>query len=763
MLIIVTGAAQFVTAVYNYEKDALLIRRYSIMACVAISLAAGVAFSAAVAEEASLESLERSRDSAGALYPGKDLLADVKRALLSNNVGAARSSLERARKSYGQAREIILMSSLLDAMEHNYRGALKSLGALRKGDAAAKEQAERFRKAEKDVRAIVRSHGRNYAASLAVPADAADAAYLPDRNLFVYAAGGVLYRQDTRGGARTVAGRPGAGRTFGMSASYAPEMAAVAVKTDGRYVIRVFSETQPAMASDLEKKIAASANNITPYLSMDGQTFLFASDRSSSRGGFDIYFCSYSRGAWSAPVNAGSMINTGDDEINPWLHADSDTLYYSSGGRNGFGGLDIFGVRLSAGTRPVNLGLPINDIFDQSLPISLDLGGGSIYQAARGRVIRMPVLYSVKAPSMRFIHGKITLDRKRADKAVPIKIDTNEGTYGVVESLADGHYSMALPNDRDFILIPASPGYLLHTEYVEKGRGRSIESVDFNLPKVYRGMKMQYIVNFDSASADIPNREKGKLKELVRILHDNPHIKFEISGHSSGLGTQKRVERISKLRVAAIMDYLLESNINPRRLEVKAYGGEKKVIAADQNLAAQLSRRVEINVVDWDENLTALSGGGLRARMDSVSDELSKRRRVNFSIPGYVLGAAALACFGTGGYYTYKSLDAKAEYEDLASEWRSIPLSSWKVQAADSYQRKMDSVQDDYDTYRKYSIYAYAAGGTLAVASIIFLVSDWFNRATIRDLEKEAETIQRMSFDFKISPRATELAFSYRF
>lgn len=235
------------------------------------------------AEEIALESLERSRDASGAVYPGKELLAEIKRELLRGNNAAAKRALARARGSYGQVRETLLLDALLDTMEHNYRGALQSLGAVKNGGRMLKDQSERFRKAEKNTAALVRAHGRNYTTSFAVPGESGDSVYLPDRNVFLFAAGGVLYRYDTRSGAKAVAGRPGAGRTFGMAASYVPEITAVAVKTGGRYVIKVFSDSQPGMASELEKKIAAPANNITPFLSLDGQTFLFASDRDSSR------------------------------------------------------------------------------------------------------------------------------------------------------------------------------------------------------------------------------------------------------------------------------------------------------------------------------------------------------------------------------------------------------------------------------------------------------------------------------------------------
>jgi hypothetical protein len=46
-------------------------------------------------------------------------------------------------------------------------------------------------------------------------------------------------------------------------------------------------------------------------------------------------------GVWSKPKNCGKTINTSGDERYPFIHADG-TLYFSSNGYAGFGGMDIY-------------------------------------------------------------------------------------------------------------------------------------------------------------------------------------------------------------------------------------------------------------------------------------------------------------------------------------------------------------------------------------------------------------------------------------
>lgn len=98
-------------------------------------------------------------------------------------------------------------------------------------------------------------------------------------------------------------------------------------------------------------------------LSSDGKTMYFSSDRKGSLGGLDIYKSEkQGDGTWGPGINLGPNINTPYDEESPFIHPDNKTLYFSSGGRNSMGGLDIFKSILDDGmwAAPVNMGYPIN-------------------------------------------------------------------------------------------------------------------------------------------------------------------------------------------------------------------------------------------------------------------------------------------------------------------------------------------------------------------------------------------------------------------
>tara|TARA_B110000444_G_scaffold261240_1_gene312019 strand:+ start:416 stop:2743 length:2328 start_codon:yes stop_codon:yes gene_type:complete len=77
-----------------------------------------------------------------------------------------------------------------------------------------------------------------------------------------------------------------------------------------------------------------------PALSPDGNTLFFTSNMPEGHGGMDIWKVVKTRGSWSAPENLGDVVNTQGDEAFPTMRH-SDTLYFSSDGHMGLGGLDI--------------------------------------------------------------------------------------------------------------------------------------------------------------------------------------------------------------------------------------------------------------------------------------------------------------------------------------------------------------------------------------------------------------------------------------
>ncbi|MCH8318330.1 MAG: PD40 domain-containing protein, partial [Bacteroidetes bacterium] len=112
-----------------------------------------------------------------------------------------------------------------------------------------------------------------------------------------------------------------------------------------------------------------------PFITNDGNTLYFVSDRPGGIGGRDIYVSNKTTsGKWQPAKNIGKPVNTEHDEASPYFNSDANILYFSSKGHPGMGGYDIFKTTLKEENwvDPVNLGYPINhesdDIFFRLTP-----------------------------------------------------------------------------------------------------------------------------------------------------------------------------------------------------------------------------------------------------------------------------------------------------------------------------------------------------------------------------------------------------------
>lgn len=110
-------------------------------------------------------------------------------------------------------------------------------------------------------------------------------------------------------------------------------------------------------------------SNGHPYISTDGKTLYFASDRPGGFGGSDIWKVSIDEnGNTGNPINMGVTVNTSQNEMFPFIEEENNMLFFSSDGHTGLGGLDVFYGYLNSDRTSVsgvsNMGVPINSEYD---------------------------------------------------------------------------------------------------------------------------------------------------------------------------------------------------------------------------------------------------------------------------------------------------------------------------------------------------------------------------------------------------------------
>jgi Tol biopolymer transport system component len=98
-------------------------------------------------------------------------------------------------------------------------------------------------------------------------------------------------------------------------------------KINNIYVSKlVKSEYQPPLK--LSSEINSGLSDTSPFISPDGKTLLFYSQRDGGEGKADLYVSFLQKGAWEKPVNLGKQVNTAAFEYNPVTSRDGRTLFF---------------------------------------------------------------------------------------------------------------------------------------------------------------------------------------------------------------------------------------------------------------------------------------------------------------------------------------------------------------------------------------------------------------------------------------------------
>ena len=195
-------------------------------------------------------------------------------------------------------------------------------------------------------------------------------------------------------------------------------------------------------------------NYFHPSITPDGQRLYYVTDEAGGYGGSDIYYIEKNGdGSWKPTSNIGQVINTIGNELFPSFY--DGTLFFSSNGHAGIGGLDIYRLASDARGDAVvkNLGYPINSNKDD---ISFSIKGNTGYFSSN-RYGSDDIFAFDYAQSFIVMNGKVTLDSISAPgKKVYLTQRTETGRIQVVDSAivdANGNYSFKARPNKDYTIL----------------------------------------------------------------------------------------------------------------------------------------------------------------------------------------------------------------------------------------------------------------------------------------------------------------------
>lgn len=357
-----------------------------------------------------------------------------------------------------------------------------------------------------------------------------------------------------------------------------------------------------------------------PSISADGKTLYFASIRESNIGfdpdnpTSDIYYSTKDeKGNWTKARNLGPKINTPGNEKSPFIHSDSQTLYFSSDGHLGIGGYDIFfsKFRDDDWTKPVNIGYPINTK-NNDLGFVVNTQGTKAYFASNklngkgGWDIYAIDLYKEARPEKVFlVKGQLVDDNGYALSDAKLEVKntrTEEVSEGVVDA-ETGHYAVAVTakneND-DFLMVVKKEDYSFSSTLIEPTEEtfeKPIE-VNFEVKPIEAGKSVQINdIYYATASYEINQKSYAVLNEFAEFLKSNPTVKVEIRGHTDNIGSAQTNITLSNRRAQAVYDYLLSKGVPKANVSYKGYGPNMPIADNRTEAGRAKNRRTEFYIL----------------------------------------------------------------------------------------------------------------------------------------------------------------------
>ena len=389
--------------------------------------------------------------------------------------------------------------------------------------------------------------------------------------------------------------------------------------TTGTLRLQLFkAEVTPENAWVNIKKLPFNNDNYStghPALSDDGKKLYFVSDRPGSIGGTDIYVVDINTDdTYSTPKNLGKNINTQGKEMFPYII--DDIIYYSSDGRQGSGGLDIFANRMYDTTisRALNIGEPVNSAQDDFAFIMKEgkgyfssnrnegKGDDDIYSFLTNEPLNIDCTQEVTGVVVNSHNQEILAgaEIKLLDKDGTVLETTTSDANGVYQFTVKCNATYKIVGDKetfqdddkalitvnDIVEVPIAVALALTPDVIEN---------KINIENIY----------FDLDKSNIRPEAATELDKLVLIMKENPELIIEAGSHTDSRQTDNYNNSLSTRRAKSTRRYIISKGISKKRITVKGYGETQLTNKCADDVECtdeehQANRRTEFRIVEED-------------------------------------------------------------------------------------------------------------------------------------------------------------------
>lgn len=349
-------------------------------------------------------------------------------------------------------------------------------------------------------------------------------------------------------------------------------------KADAGTSVEIYKASRSEAKWSGAAKFEITADTLSAYddpaVSHDGKWLYFSSDMPGGQGGKDLWRVMITDGHGTLE-NLGDQINTPGDERFPYVRDDS-TLYFSSNGHAGFGGLDLFKARLQPSGKWFieNMGSPMNSSGDDFGITFESEGEKGFFSSNRKDARGYDHIYSFEKPDLKIWISGYVLDKD--EEPVPnaiIRIVGNDGSNQKSVAKPDGTFRFDLQRGVSYVMLAGANGYLNGKQQFTSDMEEA--DAEYNVDFILAAMtKPQVIDNifYDYNKATLRPESKTALDSMVQVMNDNPYITIEMASHTDRVGGDEFNMKLSDRRAKSVVDYLIANGVDSARLQFHGYG-----------------------------------------------------------------------------------------------------------------------------------------------------------------------------------------------
>ncbi len=339
-----------------------------------------------------------------------------------------------------------------------------------------------------------------------------------------------------------------------------------------------------------------------PAVSPNGKLLAFSSTKPKCQGGSDIYICRNVRGNWGKPISAGALINTEGEEVFPnW--ADDTTMFFSSDGHEGLGGLDIYKSiwhdNTNTFSQPENIGTPINSSYDDiSLAMFAD-GRSTYFSSNRPCAKGSDNIFFYKKEKLYLQLNVIDSMTRQPIPEASLAISAINDTHDATTDAQGGFFKQLYPENKYTINISKAK---YNTQQISL-TATTTKDIDTILRTVSLFTPPPPVVKQTDTIAPVPlsfnklvgvpevNKvyeighfyfayDKSDLNDTARVVLDSladylttmPTMRIQIRAHTDCRGGDAYNLKLSDARALSVMNYLKKKGIAPSRLSSVGLG-----------------------------------------------------------------------------------------------------------------------------------------------------------------------------------------------